>query len=69
MMSAASAVVPDAREELTEQASAKAASVCKNAEETAFSISPGKPSPSMMNLGKLLHTKSAACFPPCPSKT
>lgn len=69
MMSAASAVVPDARAESAEQASANAVSVCKKAEATTLSISSGKSTSSEINLGKLLQAKSAACLPPWPSKT
>lgn len=66
---AANAVVPEARAASNKQASANAVSVCRKAEATALSISIGKSSSSTMNLGKLLHAKLAASFPPCPSKT
>lgn len=66
---AAKAVVPEARSASKVHASAKAVSVCKNAEEIALSICLGKSSSSAINLGKWLQAKSAACFPPCPSKT
>nr|GMD47704.1 hypothetical protein Iba_chr10eCG15510 [Ipomoea batatas] len=61
---AAKAVVPEARSSSKVQASARAVSVCRNAEETALSISLGKSSSSAINLGRWEHAKSAACFPP-----
>lgn len=66
---AASAVVPDSREQLSEHASAKAESVWRKAEEITFFMSIGKSTSCNMYFSKLLHAKSAACFPPCPSNT